>query len=86
MRRRGINRLFRLGSVGQVDAAEFDLLGGCRELRRRMIDARDARAARKCSLGDHVAKRAKRTGDDSDFTLHGGLRANEDESRPQPYG
>jgi hypothetical protein len=38
------------------------------------------------AFGDHLAKRAQRTGDDIDFTLHGGLRANENESRPQPYG
>ena len=75
MRRRGIDRLFRLGGVGQVDAAQFDPLGGCRELRRRMIDARDARAARKCGLGDHLAKSAQRAGDDNDFTLQGVLRA-----------
>src|SRR6476646_1281318 len=79
----GIDRFFRLCRISQVDAAEFDPLGCCRELRRSMIDTGDSRAARKGFLGDHLAKRAQRAGDDNDFTLHGGLRANENESRPQ---
>src|SRR6476659_10476221 len=84
MRGGGIDRLFRLCRIGQVDAAEFDPLGCCGELRLSMIDTGDSRAARKGFLGDHLAKRAQRAGDDKDVTLHGGLRANENESRPQP--
>ena len=80
----GIDRFFRLCCISQIDAAEFDPLGCCRELRRSMIDTGDSRAPRKGFLGDHLAKRAQRACDDNDFTLHGGLRANENESRPQP--
>src|SRR5258708_4808412 len=80
----GIDRFFRLCCISQIDAAEFDPLGCCRELRRSMIDAGDSRAPRKGFLGDHLAKRAQRACDDNDFTLHGGLRANENESRPPP--
>ena len=64
MRRGGIDRLFRLCCIGQVNAAEFDPLGRCRELRLRMIDTGHSRAARKGSLGDHLAKRAQGAGDD----------------------
>ncbi len=80
----GIDRFFRLCCISRIDAAEFDPLGCCRELRRGMIDTGDSRAPRKGFLGDHLAKRAQRACDDNDFTLHGGLRANENESRPQP--
>ena len=58
---------FCLCRIDQVDAAEFNLLGCCRELRRSMIDTSHSRALRKGFLGDHLAKGAKRTGD---FTLH----------------
>ena len=64
MRGGGIDRFFRLCRISQVDAAEFDPLGCCGELRLSMIDTGDWRAARKGFLGDHLAKRAQRAGDD----------------------
>src|SRR6516164_621915 len=66
----GVDRFFRLCCISQVDAAELDPFGCCRELRRSMIDTSHSRTPRKGFLGDHLAKRAQRTGDDSDFTLH----------------
>ena len=78
----GNGKAIALGEDQGLVKVVFDKKTG-QLLGAHMIDARDARAARKCFLGDHLAKRTQRTGDDSDFTLHGRLRANENESRPQ---
>ena len=70
MRRGGIDRLFGLRAVGEVDAAEFDPLGSCGDLRGRMIDAGHPRAARDRGFRDHLAERAQRAGDDDHFSIH----------------
>ena len=59
MRRHRIDRCLRLRGVGEVDAAEFEPARRCRILRRRMIDAGDARAARQRRLRDHLAECAE---------------------------
>ena len=46
MRADGIDRLSGLGGVGEVDAAELEPVRRCRNLRRRVIDAGNPRAAR----------------------------------------
>src|SRR5262249_61565826 len=79
----GIDRVFRLCCISQINAAELDPLGCWRELRGSMIDTGYSRAPRKGFIGDYVSKRAHRACDDNDFTLHCGLRAKEKESRPQ---
>ena len=65
-----LDRRLRLRRVGQVDAADLDALGRRRQLRGRVIDAGDPRAARLRDVGDHLAKRAERAGHDNDFSLH----------------
>ena len=72
MRGGGVDRLPGLRGIGQVDAAEFDPLRRRRHLRRCMIDAGDTGAARQRFLGDDLAERARRAGDDNDFSVHDG--------------
>ena len=73
MRRGGVDRLFGLRGIGKIDAAEFDPLRRRRDLRRRVIDAGDARAPRQRGFRDHLAERARGAGDDNDFSVHDGV-------------
>src|SRR6266702_3498431 len=70
MRGRLVDRLLGLGRIGQIDAAEFNPLGRRGRLRACVIDAGDAGALRQRFLGDHLAERARRAGDDDDFSVH----------------
>src|SRR5882672_10744912 len=70
MRRGGIDRLLRRGRIGQVDAAEFELLMRRRYLRRRVVHACQAGAARQRLFGDDPAERTEGAGHDNDFSVH----------------
>ena len=70
--------LLACGGIGKIDAAEFDPVGRCRNLRWRVIEARHPRAARKRCFRDHAAERARGAGHDNDFSVHDGLRLPED--------
>jgi hypothetical protein len=72
MRRRGVDRLFCLGRIGQIDAAEFDPIWRRWNLGRRVVDGRDPRAACQRLVSDHRSERAQRAGDDNDFSVHDG--------------
>ena len=74
MRRRGLDRLFRLRGIREIDAAELDPLRRRCCLRWRMVDAGDARAALDRGVRDDPAQRAQRAGDGDDFSVHEILR------------
>ena len=61
--------------IGQVDAAEFDLVRRCRYLRRRVVDAGHPRAARQRRIRDHPAERAEAPVTTMTFPFMMGLRA-----------
>ena len=72
MRRGSGDRLAGLGRVGEVDAAEFEQISRGRNLRRRMIDARNPRAPRQRFVHDHPTERTQRARHDNDFSVHEG--------------
>ncbi len=59
MRRSRIDRFFGRRRIGQIDAAEFEPVWRCRDLRRRVVDAGYPSAARQRLFGDHLAERAR---------------------------
>ena len=72
MRRDGVDGFFGLGRIGEIDAAEFDPICRCRDLRRCVIDAGDPGAPRQRHFRDHLAERARGAGHDNDFSVHDG--------------
>ena len=74
MRRGSVDCFFSLGRIGEVDAAEFQQVGGSRDLCGRMVDARNTGAAGQRFVDHAPAKRTQRTRHDNDFSIHEGLR------------
>ena len=72
MRRRGVDGLSGLGRIGEVDAAKLEQVSGCRDLRRRMIDAGNPGAPRQRFVHDHPAERTQRARYDNDLSVHDG--------------
>src|SRR5207244_10724634 len=69
MRRGGIDRLFGLRRVREVDTADLDTVRGRGCLRWRVIDARHPGATRERLFCDHLAKRAQGAGHANDFSV-----------------
>ena len=70
MRRGGIDRLFGLRRVREVDAADLDPVRGHCCLRWRIIDARHPGATRERLFCDYLPKRAQGAGHHNYFSVH----------------